>query len=327
MQRDVDSNDNWLDDVRLLHNALPEIDFRKVETKLEFMDKELSLPLVIAGMTGGAEEVTEVNKTLAGVAEKKGLAFGLGSMKAMLEDPSLSDTYKVRDVAPKALLLGNLGVSSLKDFEKEEIEEAVEKMGVDALCVHLNAPQEYFQKSGESDLDWSESFDLLKDARKICPVIAKEVGFGVSRETAERLKKAKVSALDLGGYGGTNWIYVEGLRTGKNTEVFRDWGIPTAASITETREVGLPLIATGGIRTGLDVAKSLALGANLCGAALPFLKAFNRGEEAVMKYVEKLESELKASMFFTNSKNLEELSEAKYVLSGRLKNWTDQRTS
>jgi len=326
LQEDVDSKDNWLDDVTLIHQALPEMNSENLDTKVKFMNKELKLPLLIAGMTGGAEEVTEVNLALARVAEEKGLAFGLGSQRAMLEDPDLTKTYQVREVAPNILLFGNLGLTSLKDYDHNQIRDALKIVGVDALCIHLNVPQEFFQKDVESNLSWENSLELLKKARKICPIIAKEVGFGISKETAEKLKKAKVTAIDIGGYGGTNWIYIDGLRSGKDTSTFRRWGIPTAVSVLEAKKAGLPIIATGGIRNGLDIAKSIALGANLCGVALPFLKTFNiGGEKAVAKYVDKLERELKAAMFFTDSENINSLNKARYVLSGRLKNWIDQR--
>jgi len=328
LEKNVETSGTWLEDVILLHKALPEMNFDEIDTTTSFFGKKLNLPLMISSMTGGTEEAKEINKTLAGVAEKKGIAFGLGSQRAMIEDASKKETYYVRNVAPSVLLFGNIGISQVKQYKTEQIENALKSIGADLLSVHINAAQEIFQLDLEGDFDFSNSLISLS---KLCkelkfPVIAKEVGNGISKECAMSLKDAGVKGIDVGGCGGTNWVVIEGMRSGKDTTNFRNWGISTACSILEAKPSGLPLIATGGIRSGSDIAKSIVLGASICGIALPFLKILKReGEKGVENYIDKLEKELKMTMFLTGSRIIEELKNAKYVLIGRVKDWVEQR--
>ena len=325
LEEEVESNKNYFEDILLIHKSLPEIDLEKISTKTKFLGKALNLPLIISGMTGGTRESREINKSLAEIAEKKGIGFAVGSQRAMIEDKSKKETYYVRDVAPNALLLGNIGIVQVKELKVEQIRNALDEIEADALCVHLNPAQEIFQAEGETDFS-----DCLPALKNLCdeldyPVIAKEVGNGISRETAELLKKSGVKAIDVGGFGGTNWIVVDALRSGKDFKSFKDWGIPTPISILEAK-VGLPLIATGGIRSGIDIAKSIVLGADLCGIALPFLRKLKKeGKKGVEEYVNELERDLKRAMFLTGSKNLSELKKAEYVLTGRVKDWAEQR--
>ncbi|MFH1473993.1 MAG: type 2 isopentenyl-diphosphate Delta-isomerase [Candidatus Aenigmatarchaeota archaeon] len=325
IEENVESNKACFEDVNLVHNSLPELDLAKIDTTTEFLGTKLRLPLTIASMTGGTEEATKINKDLAEIAEKKGIGFSLGSQRAMIEDPKLKDTYYVRDVAPNVLLFGNVGIYQLKKFSIDKIEEALKYVGANALCVHINPSQEIFQKNGDSN--FSECLCFLKDLCKDLkyPVIGKEVGFGISRDVALKLKEAGVKAIDVGGFGGTNWIVIDGLISGKEFQNFKNWGIPTPVSIIEAK-VGLPLIATGGIRSGVDIAKSIALGAEMCGIALPFLRILKtKGKQGVEEYIDKLEKELKTTMLLTGSKNIEELKNTKYILDGKVKDWVDQR--
>jgi len=324
LKEDVERGSTWLEDVILLHRALPELDFNKIDTSTEIFGKKLKMPLIISAITGGTERAKRINKDLAEVAEKKGIGFGLGSQRAMIEDESKKETYFVRDIAPNILLFGNIGISQTKKYSTKQIENALKSVKADALCVHINPAQELFQIEG--DLDFG---DCILSLKKLCkelkyPVIAKEVGNGISRETALLLKEAGIEAIDIGGYGGTSWVTVEIIRSQKTTS-FENWGIPTACSILESK-VGLPIIATGGIRSGLDIAKSIALGASICGIALPFLRILEKeGKAGVETYIDKLQEELKAAMLLTGSKNIEELKRAKYVLLGRVKEWVEQR--
>ncbi len=325
IEENVETQKTGFEEVFLIHKSLPELDLKEIDTSTEFLGKKLKLPLIIAAITGGTEESKKINKDLAEIAEKKGIGFSLGSQRAMIENPRLKDTYYVRDIAPNTLLFGNIGITQIKKFTMNKIKKALDFVEADALCVHLNPAQEIFQKEG--DLDFKNLIPSLKELCKNLeyPVIGKEVGFGISKEVASKLKEIGVKAIDVGGFGGTNWIIIDGLRSGKDYNNFKSWGIPTPISILESR-VGLPLIATGGIRSGVDIAKSIALGADICGIALPFLRILKKkGKQGVEKYIDNLQKELKFAMFLTGSKNIEELKKAKYVLTGEVKDWVEQR--
>jgi isopentenyl-diphosphate Delta-isomerase len=325
LENQVETQKAGFEDIILINNSLSETNLKEIRTSVDFFGKKLSMPLIISALTGGTEEARKINKELAEVCERKGIGFSLGSQRVMIEKPEVKETFYVRDVAPNALLLGNIGIFQLKRLGVKQIEEALKYVGADALCVHLNSAQEIFQKEG--DTDFRDAFNSLK---KLCkdlkyPVIAKEVGFGISKEVSIKLKDAGVKAIDIGGFGGTNWIIVDGLLSGMDFSTFADWGIPTPISILESN-TGLPLIATGGIRSGLDIAKSIALGADLCGISLPFLRILkSHGKKGVEDYIDKLNNELKIAMALTGSKNIEEMKKAKYVLSGKTLEWVNQR--
>lgn len=325
LEENVETPTNGFEDVFLINNSLPEIDYDDIDTSTEFFGKKLSMPLMIDAITGGTEEAKKINKDLAGVAEKKEIIFALGSQRAMIEKPELKDTFYVRDVAPNVLLLGNLGVYQLKKFSIEKIKKALKDVGADAIAIHINPAQEAFQKEGDTDFS-----NLLSKLSEVCdeleyPVIGKEVGLGISKEIAEQLKEAGVKAIDVGGFGGTNWLVVDALRSGRDFTEFNNWGIPTSVSILESK-VGLPVIATGGIRSGVDIAKAIVLGADVCGMALPFLRILKKeGKTGVEKFIDNIQKELKIAMFLTGSKNIEELKKARYVLTGKVKDWTEQR--
>ncbi|NIM47541.1 MAG: type 2 isopentenyl-diphosphate Delta-isomerase [Candidatus Aenigmarchaeota archaeon] len=325
LDNDVESQKKCFEDVILIHNSLPELSLSEIDTTTTFLEKKFSLPLTIASMTGGTLEAEQINKDLAEVAEKKGIGFSLGSQRAMIENPKLKETYYVRDVAPHIFLFSNIGLYQLKEFGTKKIEDALEYVEADALFVHINPSQELFQKEGDINFNGS-----LRSLKKLCmelrcPIIGKEVGFGICKEVALKLKEAGVKAIDVGGFGGTNWIVVDGIRSGNNFSSFVNWGIPTPISILECK-VGLPLIATGGIRSGIDIARSIVLGADMCGMALPFLRVLKKqGKKGVEEFIDRIEKELKTAMILTGSKNIEELRKAKYILTGEIKDWAEQR--
>lgn len=326
LERDVETGDPLFDDVLLVPDALPELALQDVDTSQCFLGKRLEVPLVIAAMTGGCEEAAVINRELASVAARHGIAFGVGSQRAMIEDPGLTRTYRVRSAAPDVFLLGNIGITALKQFPLRTIQEAVRAIEADALCVHLNAAQELFQPEGERD--FAACAERLSElcAASTCPVIAKEVGCGVDRACAERLKRCGVSAIDVGGAGGTNWILVDALRSGREPGPFQAWGIPTAASLLEAAVAGLPLIATGGVRNGLHMAKALALGADLCGIALPFLRILRQeGTDGVERYLMDLKQQLQQALFLTGARTLSAFKAKPPLLGPRLQNWAEQR--
>ncbi len=327
LEKDVtNKNSSGFNDVELIHNALPEMNFDDVDTDTEFFGKKLSAPIIISAMTGGTKEAERINKNLAKAAEEFNIGMGVGSQRAMIEDGKLLSTYYVRDVAPDIFLIGNIGAAQLvKGYGAEECKRAVEMIKADALAIHLNAAQELVQPEG--DTDWKGVIEKLRIISKSldCPVIAKETGAGISGETAKKLEAAGVKAIDVSGAGGTSWTAVESYRNSRVGDTFNNWGIPTAVSVKWcTKSVKIPIIASGGVSNGLDAAKSIAIGANVCAIARPFLKAATISYEKTRVEVEKVIRELKTAMFLTGSKNLKELRDKKAVITGKTKSYLDQ---
>jgi isopentenyl-diphosphate delta-isomerase len=295
----------------LEHKAVPETRPSDIDTSTEFMGKRFRLPFFIEAMTGGSKGTEKINRNLALAAEKTGIGMGVGSQRAMLEDSGLAYTYKVRDVAPGIFLLGNIGAVQLGSYSMKEISGLVREIGADGLAVHLNAAQELSQPEG--DTDWTNVMDGI---RKLCtkadfPVVAKETGCGVSGDTARKLESAGVSCIDVAGAGGTSWIKVEHHRGSETAHSFRDWGIPTAESLRQcTGAVKIPIIASGGIRSGLDAAKAIAMKASLTGLALPLLKPAMESADAVVASIRLLEKELRKAMMLSGSGSIPELRNA-----------------
>lgn len=298
-----------LEKLRFVHQAVPELDLAAVNTTTQFLGKTLGAPILISSMTGGTERAQLINHTLAFAAQEAGIALGLGSMRAALENPSLARTYQVRDVAPDILLFANLGAVQLNyGYDVDHCRRAVEIAEADALILHLNALQEAVQPEGNSNFG-----GLLKKIEAVChqlevPVIAKEVGWGLSPQAARRLAEAGVSVVDVAGSGGTSWSEVEYYRAptaphARVARAFADWGIPTAESIRSVREAmpGLLVIASGGLRDGIDVAKCIALEAEIAGIAGPFLKAAVQSVDAVRTLIWELVSQLRIAMFATGA--------------------------
>ncbi len=304
-----------LERYHFVHQALPEINRDHIDLSTTLLGKHLSAPLIISSMTGGTEEAEMVNKNLALAAQTHGLGMGVGSQRTALEEPNLSHTYQVRDVAPGILLLANLGAVQLNyGYGVEHCQRAVEMIEADGLILHLNPLQEALQPEGNTDFS-----GLLAKIEEVCrglsvPVIVKEVGWGISEDVARRLADSGVAAIDVAGAGGTSWSEVEMRRAGSEStrriaESFADWGIPTAESIQMVRRgtPGVTLIASGGIRTGVEAAKAIALGADAAALATPFLKPATVSPEAVDEKVREILEELRTAMFCVGARNLQEL--------------------
>jgi isopentenyl-diphosphate delta-isomerase len=315
-----------LECVELIHDSLPELAMSDVQLDVTLLGKRLRAPLLIAAMTGGTQEAGAVNHTLAKIAERRGYAFGLGSQRAMQRAPETAWTYEVRKSAPTTLLLGNVGVIQARDQSTETLEKLVRDIGADALCVHMNPAMEVVQPEGDRDFRGGlETFARLQKELSV-PVVAKETGNGISPRTAHRLREIGVSTIDVSGAGGTSWVGVETLRAeGEARELgerFWDWGVPTAASVVYARRAGHDVIATGGIRTGVDVARAIALGAKIAGIARPVLQALKEGGEAGAEaYLERVERELSTVLLLTGSRTLANLERAPRVLRGELNDW------
>ncbi|MEM0021998.1 MAG: type 2 isopentenyl-diphosphate Delta-isomerase [Archaeoglobaceae archaeon] len=324
LSEEVESGYNGLEDVMLIHNAFPEFDFSKIETEIEFFNKKLSFPFLIASMTGGHEIAKEINANLATAVENTGIGMGVGSQRAGIEKKELEDTFSVaREKAPNAFIYANIGLAQVMK-DPEIVDKAIEMIEADAIAIHLNVLQEAVMSEGEAI---AGNFEILSEICKSTkvPVIAKETGAGISREVAVKLRDVGISAIDVGGKGGTSFSAVEAHRS--EDEVlkavgfdFFDWGIPTAFCIVDCYKV-LPVIATGGIRNGLHVAKSLALGAVVASSALPFLAQAKVSASAVERLIERFRLGLKVAMFLTGARKVEELREKPIFISGKLLEW------
>lgn len=320
--------------VRLVHDALPDLDFAELDTSCTVLGKKLRAPIVIAAMTGGTDEAARVNRELSSIAEERGYGFGLGSQRAMHVRTGTAPTYAVRDVAPSTLVLGNLGVVQARAMTTAEIEALVRGVGADALCIHLNPAMELVQPGG--DRDFRGGLETIARLVKELPfpVIAKETGCGLSRRVGERLRSIGVAHVDVSGAGGTSWVAVETKRAEQAKddrsralgEALWDWGIPTAASVALVAPLGFDtVIATGGVMTGMDVARAIVLGASAAGIARPALKALTAGGRAgALAFFDAVEAELRAVMLLTGSKDLAALRRAPRIVGGELRIWLEQ---
>jgi isopentenyl-diphosphate Delta-isomerase len=322
-------NSTLLNDVRLIHCAMPELAFEQVSLSVSWFGKTLKAPILMTGMTGGTERAGQVNRDLAQVAEEFGVAFGVGSQRAMSERPELTSTFAVRNVAPNTVVIGNLGLVQATRMTVDQIRRLSDAIGADALALHLNPAQELNQPEG--DRDFERGYLTVKALAKAYGdrLLVKETGCGISPEVARRLVECGVSNIDVSGLGGTSWVRVEQLRSsGIGREVgsqFATWGIPTAAAIASVRKAVGPeikLVASGGMRTGLDVAKALALGADLGGMALPMFRAQQvGGVAAVRTALQTVITALQQAMALTGSHNVLELRRQPRVVTGELKDW------
>ena len=290
---------------RFVHCALPEFDLEDVSVSVELLGKPLAAPFFISSMTGGTPEASVINQRLAEAAQAAGIGMGVGSQRAAIEDPSLEDTFRVRRLAPDILLLANLGAIQLNcGYGLDECRRAVEMVEADALILHLNSLQEALQPEGETCFA-----GLLSKIEAICraleaPVVVKEVGWGISEQVARQLAGAGVAAIDIAGAGGSSWSQVEMYRAATDCQrqvaaAFAGWGIPTAESLLMARRGApdLPLLASGGVRDGIQVAKAIALGADACGIAGAFLHAANESVAAVADLIAVFVTQLRVAMF------------------------------
>ena len=313
---------NGLDKYRFEHCCLPELDFEEVDLDTNFLNKTLKAPILISSMTGGTDRAKTINCRLAVAAQKHGLAMGVGSQRIAVENPDTAHTFAVRSLAPDAMLFANLGAIQLNyTYGIEQCLRVVDILQADALILHLNPLQECIQPNGDTKFR-----GLLAKIKQLCqqidvPVIAKEVGNGISAKMTKLLIDAGVDAIDVAGAGGTSWAKVESERAENNLQrrlgkTFADWGISTADCIVQIRHSypDLPLIASGGLRDGMEVAKAIALGADLAGLAFPFLQAASKSERALDELIELLVAEIKTVMFCTGNRNLSQLKQTSSLI-------------
>ncbi|HEV7126498.1 MAG TPA: type 2 isopentenyl-diphosphate Delta-isomerase [Ktedonobacterales bacterium] len=332
---------SWAD-VRLVHQALPEVDLEDIDTGVELLGRRLRYPLIISSLTGGHPDVAVINARLAALAEAHGLAMGVGSQRAALVSPELAQTYAVvREQAPTAFLLANLGAPQLieqrrhRAFTVADARAAIAMIRADALIVHLNYLQEAAQPEGDRRARGCLAA-LARLTRELdAPVLAKETGAGISFEQARSLRAAGVAAIDVGGAGGSSMAAMEAQRAGDRGdrqtqaigELFRDWGIPTPIAVVEAQAgaPGLPIVATGGLRSGLDAARALALGATAVAMGFPFLRAASEGEAALAAFFAQWVAELRVAMQLAGAPTLDALRRVPAVVGGATREWLDLR--
>ncbi|MBO0795973.1 MAG: type 2 isopentenyl-diphosphate Delta-isomerase [Ktedonobacteraceae bacterium] len=323
-------------DIQLVHQALPEINLDEIDTSVTFLGHRLRYPIFISSLTGGHPDVTTINRNLARAAEEYGLALGVGSQRAAVVDPQLAGSYTItRTEAPGAFLIANIGAPQLiaqarhAPFTLEQVQGAIAMIGANALAVHLNSLQEATQPEGDHNAA-GEVAALRQLVEHIeVPVIAKETGAGICREQALLLRSCGVAAIDVGGAGGSSMPALEAARaqaqgdeqTATIGQLYRDWGIPTPIALVESGVAGLPLIATGGVRSGLDVARALALGATLVGLGFPFLKAASESYEKVCELLQGTIAQLKVAMQLSGAGNVAQMREADVVVLGATREW------
>ena len=321
-----------LENVHLVHSALPELAFADIDLGTTLLGHKLAAPLLITGMTGGTPEGRALNRALASAAQALGIAFGLGSQRPMLITPELASTYQVRDVAPDVLLLSNFGVVQLAGMKTDAVVAAMDRVGADALAIHLNVGQELAQPGGDNDFRQG-----LATIQRVVdelgrPVLVKETGCGIAPTTARALDNIGVAAIDVSGAGGTSWIAIEALRaTGPQAargQLFHEWGIPTAACVGWLGDLDLraQVIASGGIRTGLDVARAMALGARVVGLAQPVLAAASKdGAKGATDYLASVMDGLRTACMLAGVARAVDLAKAPRVITGELRHWLAQR--
>ncbi len=320
------------EDVRLIHRALPEIDLDEVSTETTFFGKKLAAPLMISAITGGTEEAAKINETLAMVAEEKQIGIGVGSQRIAVAQPETVNTFSiVRKKAPSTFIMGNLGCPQLSlGWGVPEAEKCIEMIDADALALHMNPLQEAVQVDG--DTNYRGVYEKISELNKNLdtPIIMKETGAGIAWEEAVKMQKAGASGIEISGVGGTSWSAVEyhiAKEVGKKEMEYLggalwNWGIPTAISVVETtQKTDLAVISSGGIRTGVEIAKSIALGADIGGMAKPFLEKAIQGRDALADYVDNIIREIRVAMFLVGARNVVELQRVPVLVLGRTAEW------
>ena len=314
----MDRRKFYFDEIRLTHRALPETNMADVDPSVEFLGKKLSFLFLISSMTGGAGPKLEmINRNLAAAAEAEGVAMGVGSQRIMFSDPSAAASFDLRSVASTVPLFANVGAVQLNyGVTIDQVRSAMDLLKADALILHLNPLQEAVQPEGDTDFSnlWKKIADIVQTLGK--PVIVKEVGAGISRGDAERLIEAGVKVIDVAGAGGTSWSRIESARCDDPAlgELFQDWGIPTPQALKDLSDLDVTLIASGGVRTGIDMAKAMILGAALCGIARPLLTPAMESVDAVRAVIQRIKKEFVTAMFLIGCENIEQLQNNKGLI-------------
>ena len=320
LEKDVNSSHNYWDDVILKHRAIPKVDYEDIDLSVEFLGRKLNYPIIVDAMTGGHRIARKINENIARACENLGIGMAVGSQRSAIENSNLEDTYSVVRDYEIPLRLGNLGAPQLAiDYEEGEIKKAMEMINAHAMEIHFNYLQEAIQPEGDKIV--GNLLDKLKQLALKYPLIAKETGAGFDRQSAEKLVNMGFKAIDVSGLSGTSFAAVEYYRGGKYGRTFWDWGLPSPYLVLQLKNLNVPIIGSGGIRNGLDVAKAIALGASVVGMARSILPYATRSAQAVVEKLEDVITELKIAVFLTGSSNLKDLRNASYVITGKLRDW------
>ncbi len=334
-EKDVSSHYNYWDDITLIHNAMPEINYEEISTETYFFRRNLKYPIIIESMTGGFQEARVINETIAKVASEMQIGMGVGSQRVLLKNKELLGTFAIIKEYDIPLRIANIGAPQLieqhreKAVNDEELSYIINSLDAHFLDIHFNFLQEVVQPEGDKRAKGVEQ--RMRDVCSKFPVIAKETGAGIDFNTALRLKRAGVMALDVSGVSGTSFSAVEHYRAKMINDrirerlglTFWDWGIPSPYSVIKTKNVGLKIIASGGIRNGLDVARAIVLGADLVGMAGHVLKYARQGYRPLLEEMQVIVEEMKAAMFLTGSRSVESLKSKSYIITGKLKEWME----
>jgi len=329
---------SWLENVHLVHNALPEKNMQNIDLSTIFLNKKILYPIIIGALTGGTNQAEKINSILAQAANKYQIPIMVGSQRITLEHKRAISSFQIiRKIAPEIPVIANLGAAQIsKSVTYEQVESIIKMIQADALALHLNGLQECIQPEGNCNFEGIlNSINELRNRIDV-PIIIKETGAGISQEAATAIIQRNISYIDIAGVGGTSFAAIERYRAEKNNlplqkslgEIYRNWGIPTAASIIETKSVATPqttIIASGGIRSGLDIARSIVIGADICAIANPFLKSALKGTNSVENQILLLERELRMAMFLTGKGNIAELKHTPHVILGDLQTWLESR--
>ena len=332
LNEDPRADHNYWDDINLIHYAIPEMDKDDIDLSTKLFGRKLSAPIIISAMTGGYSKAKKINANLAKAASELEIGFGIGSQRPAIDDPSLRNTYTVINDYNIPLVIGNLGIPQFIDqkgksaFTLQDAEEAFKMIDADLLAIHLNYLQELIQPEGDTNA--KGCLDVIKSLARKLPILVKETGAGISRDVALTLKNAKIKGIDVGGFSGTSFVAIEMYRAHKEGDklrerlgrTFLDWGIPTPVSVIES-DVGLPIIATGGIRTGHDICRSVIVHASAAGIAGKLLKPATISAKAVINELELIIEELRASMFLINAKKVSEIRKKDKLIVGRTAAW------
>ncbi len=326
---------NW-QDIQFVHQALPEVDLDAIDTSVTFLGHALRYPIFVSSLTGGHPDVITINRNLARAAEEYGLALGVGSQRAGIVNPDVASSYAVtREMAPSAFLIANIGAPQLipqvrhEAFTLEQVQRAIDMIGANALAIHMNGLQEATQPEGDRRAVGEAAALKRLTGQVSVPVIAKETGAGVCREQALLLRSCGVAAIDVGGAGGSSMAAMEAARAQARNDtqmlnigmLYRDWGIATPIAVVEAKTAHLPLISTGGVRSGLDVARALALGATVVGMGFPFLKAASESYEQVCELLEGIVAQLEVAMQLSGAANIAQLQATDVVVTGATREW------
>jgi len=331
LNRKVSPGYCYWDDIRLVHEALPEIDPDEIDTSARVLGKKLEFPFIVTAITGGFQDAKKINENIAKACSELGIGMGVGSQRAAIEKMD-TDSYAVVKDYDVPLVIGNVGAPQLvtqkkkKSFTHDDIKAAGELIDADAVAIHLNFLQEVVQPEG--DVNSKGCYDAIRSMARGLPIVVKETGAGISRKTAERLKGTGIRAIDVAGMGGTSFSAVELYRAeNANDKVrsrlgstFFDWGIPAPVSTIEAN-VGIPIISSGGVMTGLHVANAITLGACCAGAANLVLREATESADAVKNKLIIIREELRAAMFLTGSSNISELTGCDHIITGKTKEW------